>query len=71
MSEQLVNIPVNDIIKKYNEELKILLELLKGKFKPPVAAPGMSVEEIMYVSGQYSVLSHFEDLLSQLEQETK
>jgi hypothetical protein len=69
MSESLVNVPVNDIVKKYEGELRILLELLKDKFKPPVVTPSMSINEIMYTSGQYSVLTHFEVLLEQIENE--
>lgn len=66
---QLANIPVNDVIKANLKELKLLSGLLHRKFSQPLVEPSMDISTIMYQSGQYSVLLHFDSLIEQAEQE--
>lgn len=66
--ESLNNAQITAYIADNLPVFKRLVGVLSHKFPNPVVTPDLSMAEIMFSAGQYSVLEHFEHLIRSVEE---
>lgn len=63
----MVNVDIDALVAADLPAFKRLLAVMEAKYPIPVVSPGMSLTDIMYTSGQYSVVLHFREVVSRVE----
>ena len=58
---------IRDLVANNLPTFRMILDVMRQKYKPPTIEPGISHEDLMYRGGQYSVLTHFEQLIEEAE----
>mgnify|MGYP000666349511 CR=1 FL=1 len=62
---------INDKLSPYSHELQLVVDVLKQKLPRPSYSPSTTIETIMYEEGKQAVIQHLEQLLIQIEQQSK
>jgi len=63
----MVNVDIDVIVRNNLKEFKTILAIMETKYTVPIITPGMSQDDIMYRSGQYSVLLNFREMIARAE----
>lgn len=66
----MVNVDIKSLIKNDLPTFKRVLAIMEGKYTVPIITPGMTLDDVMYRSGQYSVLLHFKRLVAEAESDS-
>lgn len=63
----MVNVNIDDVIANNLPAFEMIIKIMESKYTVPIITPGMAQDDIMYRSGQYSVLLHFHEAIARVE----